>query len=395
MRAGFPSIEKSLAGAAGPAGNRIIRARQVGPGPGFKERVSPASFTLHAGPRARAHVERDGIRPADIRGIPAAAGGPKGLSLIPLDLRLFGRGGWLRGARDLHLIGASIGAWRLFCAAQRDADAAIARLRDGYLAQRFRRKPPPSEVSAQSRLLARELLVDGRVPPLRDGVTLGVIATRARGGLAGRESPAAFMHAAARNLAGRRHLAAHMERVLFSTASDASATDFPPAGCDAFGCTRVPLTDANAEDALLASGSIPLIFAPVRDPAGAPPGSYWDGGLIDYHLLLPYHHLQGLVLYPHFVPHVTAGWLDKYLPWRRHARAHHWLDNLLLIAPSPAFLARLPNGKLPDRNDFVRYEGRDDERERDWRRALAESERLADEVMDWLARPDPSLLRPL
>lgn len=355
--------------------------------------VDARSFTVHAGPRAAEWIRTRGLRPADIRCVPAAAGGPKGLGLLPLDLRLFGRGGWLHDAADLHLVGASIGAWRLFCAAQRDPDAALARLREGYLSQRFARKPSPRQVSDQSRLLARALLDDGRLPLLRAGVSLSVITARARGALAGRHSPAAFMHSAARNLAGRRHLAAHMERVVF--ASDASnASEFPPA-CDGFGCTRVALTDANAEDALLASGSIPLIFTPVRDPAGAPPGDYWDGGLIDYHLLLPYQRLDGLVLYPHFVPFITPGWLDKYLPWRRHARAHHWLDNLLLIAPSPAFLARLPNGKLPDRNDFTRYGERQDERERDWRRAVAECERLADEVMDWLTRPEPGLLRPL
>jgi hypothetical protein len=371
--------------------------------------TSPASFTLHAGPRAIDHIRRRGLSPADVRCVPAAAGGPKGLGLLPLDARLFGRDGWLHAAPDLTLVGASIGAWRLFCAAQRDADAAMARLREGYLSQRFTRKPTPRQVSDQSRLLARTLLVEGRLPPLRDGVSLAVITARARGALSGRHGPAAFMHSAARNLAGRRHLAANMARVVFSSDSDSdsgprhdggrddlqrAARAFPPA-CDAFGCTRVALTDANAEDALLASGSIPLIFTPVRDPAGAPPGDYWDGGLIDYHLLLPYQQFDGLVLYPHFVPFITPGWLDKYLPWRRHARAHRWLDNLVLISPSPALLARLPNGKLPDRNDFTRYGERQDERERDWRRAVAECERLADEVMAWLERPDPARLQPI
>lgn len=351
-----------------------------------------ASFTLHAGPRAAAWVRERGIAPGDIRCVPAAAGGPKGLALLPLDVRLFGRDGWLRSATDLQLIGASIGAWRMFCAAQHDADDALARLREGYLAQRFRARPTPAEVSNRTRLLARSLLDAGRLPRLRAGVRASVITARARGPLAGRNSKAAFAHSAARNLIGRPHLAAHMQRVVFHAGQ---ATGMPIADCDAFGCVDLPLTDTNAEDALLASGSIPLIFAPVRDPAGAPPGDYWDGGLIDYHLLLPYHRLDGLVLYPHFVPHITAGWLDKYLPWRKHARAHHWLDNLLLIAPSPAFLARLPNGKLPDRNDFTRYGTEQDRRERDWRRAVAECERLADEVMAWLVRPSHSMLAPL
>lgn len=45
--------------------------------------------------------------------------------------------------------------------------------------------------------------------------------------------------------------------------------------------------------------------------------------------------------------------------------------------PSPALLARLPNGKLPDRQDFHRYGQDHASRQRDWRRAMAECERLA------------------
>ncbi len=170
---------------------------------------------------------------------------------------------------------------------------------------------------------------------------------------------------------------------------------FPAAEFDPFDLHRVALDAQNSEDALLASGSIPLVCEPVRDPAGAPRGEYWDGGLIDYHLLLPYAQLPRLVLYPHFVPWVTAGWLDKFLPWRRHTRAHGWLDNVLLVAPSPQLLARLPNRKLPDRNDFYRFGLDHAARQRDWRRAMGESGRFADDVMGWIERPDPTLLQSL
>ena len=159
------------------------------------------------------------------------------------------------------------------------------------------------------------------------------------------------------------------------------------------GCVR--LAPENCEDALLASGSIPLVCEPVRDPAGAARGDYWDGGLIDYHLALPYHTLGGIVLYPHFVPYVTPGWLDKFLPWRKRPRTHPWLDNVLLIAPSREFLARLPGGRLPERQDFYRYGLDHAARIRAWRRAIGECERFADEVMAWLERPDPTRLMPL
>ncbi len=54
----------------------------------------------------------------------------------------------------------------------------------------------------------------------------------------------------------------------------------------------------------------------VRDLPGAGPGTYRDGGLLDYHLDLPYED-RGVVLYPHFTDKVIPGWFDKGLPWRR------------------------------------------------------------------------------
>ena len=92
---------------------------------------------------------------------------------------------------------------------------------------------------------------------------------------------------------------------------------------------------------------------------------------------------------------VTPGWLDKHLPWRARPRSHAWLDRMLLIAPSRAQLERLPNRKLPDRNDFYRYGLDHAGRERAWRHAIAECERFADAALAWLETPDPSLVRPL
>ena len=43
----------------------------------------------------------------------------------------------------------------------------------------------------------------------------------------------------------------------------------------------------------------------------------------------------------------------------------------------------MPNGKIPDRNDY--YLMRDDERIRAWRTVVAESERLADELRELMA----------
>lgn len=347
------------------------------------------SFVVHAGARAAAHVRERGLRPSDITCVPAAAGGPKGLGLIPLDKWLFGT--WLRAAPQLELIGASIGAWRMFAAAQRDAVAALNRLTEGYLAQRFPPRPPTAVVAAECRRFVRHVMNGTSLATLRADAALSLLTTRARGGLATATSRAAFARAAGANALARARLARHMERVIFA----AGAAAFPKASFDPFGLTRIALNDVNFEDALLASGSIPIVCDPVAAPAGSPPGLYWDGGLIDYHLVLPYAQLHGLVLYPHFLPYLTAGWLDKFLPWRKRARAQAWLANVILIAPSGAFLRRLPQGRLPDRKDFLRYGTDDARRVRDWRRAIAECERFADEAARWLERPDPSIVLPL
>jgi hypothetical protein len=105
---------------------------------------------------------------------------------------------------------------------------------------------------------------------------------------------AGFALAAAGNAVSRKRLAASMERVIFHNQRDDARwlrDDF-----DAFATHFVGLQADNLRDALLASGSIPLVLEAVTGIAGAPDGAYWDGGLIDYHLHLPYQRDPGLVL---------------------------------------------------------------------------------------------------
>ena len=66
-------------------------------------------FLLRAGPRALHHILDRGLAPGDIACIPAAAGGPKGLALVPCD-RLLLQHGWLPEVSPVELIGASVGA---------------------------------------------------------------------------------------------------------------------------------------------------------------------------------------------------------------------------------------------------------------------------------------------
>jgi hypothetical protein len=356
-----------------------------------------SSFELRAGPGALQHVRENGLEPADVACMPAAAGGPKGLALLPLD-RCLARD-WLPRAPRIELIGASVGAWRVAALAQRDPIAALDRVQYAYVHdQCYDARPTPADVSIVCRRIARA--ARGGLPlDVRAGVALTIVTARARGRLHDRESKLAFAEAVLSNAISRSRLAGYLERVLFHAGASASFLAAEP--FDEFGRVNVALDEANAEDALLASGTIPLVAAPVRDIAGAPAGNYWDGALIDYHLLLPYSRLtraesrRRIVLYPHFNDFVTPGWLDKHLPWRRSASGHPWLEDLLLVAPSRSFLAGLPDGKLPDRQDFYRYGADHAARIRAWEKAIGECGRFAEAVMRWLERPDPSLIKPI
>ncbi len=351
------------------------------------------AFTVKLGRVARERIARDGLKPADIACIPAAAGGPKGLALMPLDRWLFGQ--WLRGTTDLTLVGASIGAWRMAAAAHEDPVAALLGLERGYIEdQNYGYKPGPAEVAALMRANVRAGF--GQWRP-RDNLTLRVLTSRAAGVLLRDDSRTAFGRAALANARGRSHLARHLKRVVFSHGPRVAATDVL-FSADEFGLTHVPLTAQNALEALLASGSIPIASQPVRDIPGAPGGAYWDGGLIDYHLFYPYERLDRLTLYPHFSASLTPGWLDKFLPWRKQGtrgRGSDWLGSMILIAPSPELVARLPNGKLPDRKDFYHYGVDHAARIAAWKRAVAECARFADEAAAWLERPDLSFAQSL
>jgi hypothetical protein len=347
-------------------------------------------IVIRLGRRARERIAERGLSARDIAVIPAAAGGPKGLILHSIDCWLFGD--YLPSQpRPRQLVGASIGAWRMAAAAFDDPVAAQRRLVRLYVDQQYPPKVDAAYVSRTCRALL-DALLDGRDQEVlaSENYRLSILTARGAGRLAaasGGSVKAGFLHAALMNLAGRHLLAASMERVIFHNHAVA-ASHWLDAPFDAFRGHRVALAERNLRDALLASGSIPLVLDAVRDIAGAPPGSYWDGGLVDYHLHLPYQRDPDLVLYPHFADHIIPGWLDKAMPWRRARAGDPALENMILVAPSPAFLATLPNGKMPDRRDFKVYGTDNAGRQRDWRRAIAESERMAEALARWCAVPD-------
>jgi hypothetical protein len=345
----------------------------------------PLSLTMRAGPHALALIRERGLRLEDIDILPGASGGAKWLAIAGLDRYLFGTllrpaaaadGAGVR-TRPLHCIGSSIGSWRMACLAQRDPVDALARGHHAYIYdQRYGHRPKPPEVTEVLTRCLDRLLGETGVEEIlaHPFARLHIITARGRGLAASDRRmvlATSIALAAARNTIGRRSLALQFRRTVFHSAGDASPfttlRDLPT--------THRTLTRDNLRDALLASGSIPLPGEGVRI-AGSPGEMHWDGGVLDYHLDLDFGASDGLVLYPHFYPHIVPGWFDKGLPWRR-ARANNF-SRVLLIAPSAEFVASLPGGKIPDRRDFFAYPHA--ERERRWQAVLDASERLGDEL---------------
>ena len=342
--------------------------------------MAPA-LRIYAGPRARTQLRERGLAATDVRVVPAAAGGPKGLVLNPLDRFIFGT--WLSdAAQTVHLLGASIGAWRLASACLADPEVAFAQLAADYIAQDYPHEPGKAprarDVSAAFGAKLDERF-GGRAAALLQHrrYRLHVLTSRGRHVL-GRQghvrTPLGYFGAFATNLLSRRAMGGWLERVMFSDPREPL-----PFALHDFRTRQVALTADNLTASLLASCSIPFWLDAVHDIPGAPRGAYWDGGITDYHLHLDYAQMsEGLVLYPHFQASVVPGWLDKGLKHRHAATAR--LANVVLLAPSAEWIrATLPGGKLPDRSDFKAYGDVLPGRQAAWSRAVAESQRLADE----------------
>ena len=106
------------------------------------------SLAIRAGPGALRLIRERGLRPEDVDVVPGASGGAKWLVLAGLDRYLFGEFLQQPRALPLHLIGSSIGSWRMACLGQRDPVAALARGHHAYIyEQRYTPKPSQQEVT--------------------------------------------------------------------------------------------------------------------------------------------------------------------------------------------------------------------------------------------------------
>ena len=355
------------------------------------------ALRIYAGSTALKHLFANGLQPADVGVVPGAAGGPKGLILGPLDRFIFGD--WLsKASHDVHLVGASIGAWRMATACLNDPAAGFKQLERDYIGQSYALKPGEKFPSADtvSADFGRNLasFYAGRVADVLNHPRYRLHIITSRGlHMLGREhklaTPLGYLGAYLSNGVARKAMGAWLERLVFSSAGAAL-----PFATNDYRTRQISLGLDNFNAALQASCSIPFVLKAVTGIAGAPKGAYWDGGITDYHLHLNDPAVSTkLVLYPHFQKSVVPGWLDKALKWRH--KATPFLDTMVLLAPNPDWVKTLPNSKLPDRGDFVHYGTDLQARVKAWSRAASASGQLADEWQQWLRRPDMQVVEKL
>ncbi|WP_094454642.1 patatin-like phospholipase family protein [Niveispirillum lacus] len=345
-----------------------------------------------AGREAMTRIRRDGLYEEMFDVVAGASGGAKWLALTRLDQALFGR--WFQQrTRPLHMVGSSIGTWRFACLAQPDRVAAAQRFEAAYLDYSVDDRVTATELTEHCRNFLRLIFgADGIDHVLSHPfMRQSILAVRGRGPI---KPPLGKIGlglglgmAGIANLASRRSLPLFFERTVLYDRRDPPPFDL----LAEFPTQSVPLTASNLMPALLASSAVPFVFEGVIDPDGARPGLYLDGGIMDYHLDMAFTP-PGLILFPHFSHRIIPGWFDKALPWRRAREVS--LSRMLVLCPSVEFTQALPFGKIPDRGDFQRMDTVT--RQKYWRTAVAETDRLADCWLEAVEKDRvPDLIEPL
>ncbi|MGY0217616.1 hypothetical protein ACWJJH_09530 [Endozoicomonadaceae bacterium StTr2] len=336
-----------------------------------------------AGPSAYRRIKQEGLSPADISAVFGASGAAKWLAIHGLDKAIFQH--WLTDLEQpVHLFGTSIGAWKLAAAATNNPGEAMDQLAQAYIEQTYGPKSTRHDVARQCTRILEAFLPQHRRQEILANPSLrfhcGTV--RSKGLLSLDLSPTlmlAMAKAAVKNIGGRQALHNVMDRVIFHDPRSRCPLDVQ----DGYHTRQVPLGMENLSQALTASGSIPYVLPGVRNIKSAPRGTYRDGGVLDYHPIPGNFWRQDdskIILYPHFYSHLVPGWFDKFFKSRKATPKQ--LDNVLLVSPSPAFVNRMPERRIPDRKDFDRFQGDDTTRMRNWNKVIQNGHQLGDAFLE-------------
>jgi hypothetical protein len=106
--------------------------------------------------------------------------------------------------------------------------------------------------------------------------------------------------------------------------------------------------------------------------------------MVDYHINeLFTNNPREITLFFTHQKRSTPTWMDRSLKYRHSPSS--FMDNVLMVYPTQAFIASLPNGKVPDRNDFTDYADQHGTRIRKWWEAVEKSKHLGEEFLELVA----------
>lgn len=338
---------------------------------------------IFAGKSALETIKEEGFKQELFSSFLGASGGPKWFCLFEIDKFVFGE--FFKNRKsELNLVGSSAGAFRSACFAQKDPVAAISRMAESYAETVYSDKATPVEITSKARELLDYMLGDNGIEEIINNSTFKAhfLANKSNGLVASENKLVQMLgliKSIGLNRIDRRLIRNQYERFVFqSPSSKLKIDDY----CE-FKTHHINLTKDNLKDALLASGSIPIVMQGIRDISGSPKGMYRDGGIIDYHFDFKLQNSDGLILYPHFNSEPKAGWFDKNLS--RKVKPENY-DNVVMLAPSQRFIDSLPYSKIPDRTDFTKMQP--EQRIKYWKIVLSETKRLSDSLNEFLLAED-------
>ena len=340
-----------------------------------------SSLRIKAGEKAYQLIQDGAFSFDDVCAYFGAAVGPRWLIASGFDQTLLSQG-LLGRAKAAHLIGASAGAWRFAAWLQPEAVESYRKFLDAYISVGFTRKDTPVTILQKFMDIMNTYIDDDALPfaLASKRYRLAVITARARG-LVASERPwlqkSALAACYALNYFSRNNLYTFADRVVFYQGSKPPSFCFQPQ----FRGQYVRINEANFKYAVMASGAIPLVVAGVKNIFGAPRGVYRDGGLIDYHLSHQFAARENeLVLFFHHQERIIPGWLDKKI--KRRTPDARTLSNVVMVFPSQSFIDKLPDGKVPDRDDFLTHIDDGKQRIANWNKAVKLSAPLGEDFLE-------------
>ena len=362
---------------------------------------------IYAGKNALKTIQEQGFKQELFTNFLGASGGPKWFTLFGLDKYLFGDF-FKNRTTELNLIGSSAGAFRAACLTQNNPVQAIEGLAHNYAHTVYSKKPSAEEIANTAVDIVDQLFANnGASEVINNKVFKAHFLVAKCNGLTAFDNKfiqgAGLIQSILLNKIGRRFLSKQYQRYIFKHPCSNLTINDPYN----FSNIYQTLTSDNIKNALLASGSIPMVMSGIQNIKGSAKGTYRDGGIIDYHFDFSLNNCTqehsssnfrgdedsqevasvvrnyGLTLYPHFSSEPKAGWFDKNS--RRKVLTSSY-ENTVLLAPSEKFIRSLPFNKIPDRTDFTKLDS--STRIKYWLKVLVQTDRLAECFNEFVIKQD-------